>query len=394
MNTGWQWSSPEFVTSCIDMTFTQDASRTPSGAPGGIPFRYKILPFFLPHYGCPHHCIFCDQGTITGSTPRISIERISADIAAFASSPLPSSVHPIRKEVAFYGSSFTAIPRHIQEAVLQPARQALDRNEIHGIRISTRPDACDAAALRLLKEYHVETVEVGVQSLDPEVLRRSGRGHGPEESSAAVTMLRDEGFITGVQLMPGLPGEDRASFDATVRTVLSLKPHLVRLYPALVLKGTPLESLYESGSYVPLSLDQAVELCKDAVIVLRRSGIKVIRCGLQPSASLMREGAVRAGPFHPAFGELVESAVAFEHLNRAVQGLIASGGITESLWIQSAPRWFSILRGHQGRNLHRLQSIYSQTAFFFQPNAALPDHIIRIQSSSGTGADIMHPAPY
>ncbi|MGA1794305.1 MAG: elongator complex protein 3 [bacterium] len=374
------------------MTCTQDAARSPFSAPGGIAPKYKILPIFLPHQGCPHHCIFCDQGTITGSPPRISIERISAAIAAFASSPLPSSVHPIRKEVAFYGSSFTAIPRHIQEAVLKPARQALDHGEIHGIRISTRPDACDAAALRLLKKYHVETVEVGVQSLDPEVLRRSGRGHSPEESSGAVTMLRDEGFITGVQLMPGLPGEDRTSFDATMRMVLSLKPHVVRLYPALVLKGTPLESLYENGAYVPLTLDQAVELCRDAVIVLRGSGIKVIRCGLQPTASLMREGAVRAGPFHPAFGELVESAAAFECLNGAVRDLIASGGITESLWIQSAPRWFSILRGHQGRNLNLLRSLYPRTAFFFLQDPALPDHVIRIRSSSGTGMDITHPA--
>jgi len=371
----------------------QDAACSPSGTYSGTPFKYKILPFFLPHYGCPHHCVFCDQGTITGSSPRISIEGIRSDIAAFASSPLPPAAHPVRKEVAFYGSSFTAMPRDIQEAVLEPARQALASGGIHGIRISTRPDACDAAAMRLLKEYRVETVEVGVQSFDPEVLRRSGRGHGPEEGITAVRMLRDAGFVTGVQLMPGLPGEDRASFNATIRRVLSLKPHVVRLYPALVLKGTPLESLYETGAYVPLSLDQAVELCRDAVIMLRRSDIRVIRCGLHPSPSLMREGAVCAGPFHPAFGELVESAVAFEHLNDAVRNFIASCGITESLSIQSGPRWFSILRGHKGGNLLRLRSLYPQAAILFAQDATLPDHIIRIQNSNGTGMDITYRAP-
>jgi histone acetyltransferase (RNA polymerase elongator complex component) len=365
----------------------------PSGTQGGTAFKYKILPFFLPHYGCPHHCVFCDQGTITGSSPRISIEKIRSDIEAFASSPLPPAAYPIRKEVAFYGSSFSAMPRDIQEAVLDPARQALDRGGIHGIRISTRPDACDASAIRLLKEYRVETVEVGVQSFDPEVLRRSGRGHGPEESSTAVKTLLDEGFVTGVQLMPGLPGEDRASFDATIRRVLSLKPHIVRLYPVLVLKGTPLESLYETGAYVPLSLDQAVELCRDAAIMLRESGIRVIRCGLHPSASLMREGVICAGPFHPAFGELVESAVAFECICDAIKGISASNGIMESLSIRSGPRLFSILRGHKGGNLLRLQSLYPKAAIRFTQDAALPDHIISIRTGSGRGKEITYPDP-
>ncbi len=58
------------------------------------------------------------------------------------------------------------------------------------------------------------------------------------------------------------------------------------------------------SSWKPLSLHRAVTLCRRAQDLLDRQGIGVIRMGLQPSIELEKQ--VVAGPYHPAFGELVQ----------------------------------------------------------------------------------------
>ena len=352
--------------------------------------RYKILPFFLPHLGCPHKCVFCDQRTITGNSLKISVQKICKQIEAFGLDLRFTHSSQIRKEIAFYGSSFTAIPEKLQRALLEPAFQALIKRQIDGIRISTRPDYCDAQIIRLLNEYKVKTVELGVQSLDPQVLRQSGRGHGPEESLQALKMLKNEGFITGVQLMPGLPGEDRSSFLSTIHQVISLKPEFVRLYPALVIRGTPLEKLFQKGQYNPISLKEAVNLCRDALILLRKSGIKVIRCGLQPTPSLQRKGSICAGPFHPAFGELVESAILFDQVNKSIKENAFSSNFKETIFIKSSPRQFSKLKGQKSENLKRLRLLYPRIEIFMTQDTHLPDSVIRIEKKSGYFWDIQN----
>lgn len=353
--------------------------------------RYKILPLFLTHLGCPHKCVFCDQKTITGDNSEISIKRICKEIETFCLEPDSASSDKVRREIAFYGSSFTAIPERLQRDILDPALHMLVRKRIDGIRISTRPDYCSSHIIKLLKEYRVETVEVGVQSMDYKVLCQSGRGHGPKECVKALKMLKNEGFVTGVQLMPGLPGEDKKSFLSTINSVIYLKPEFVRLYPAIVIKGTPLESLYQRGLYNPLSLTEAINLCRDGVKLLRKSGIKIIRCGLQPTPSLQKEGAICAGPFHPAFGELVESEIIFDRVNRFIKENIASSNFKESILIQSSPGQFSILKGQKGKNLHRLRELYPDLKIFMKHDLLLPEYLIRVKNETGSFWDIKNP---
>ena len=350
--------------------------------------RYKILPIFLPHQGCPHQCVFCDQNTITENSAEISIEWVRKQIVEFGlKSDFNPSSHTF-KEVAFYGSTFTAMPASLQRSLLKPASEALERGHIDGIRISTRPDYCDHMAIELLKELHVKTVEVGVQSMDHEVLRRSGRGHGREESVQAVKTLKREGFITGVQLMPGLPGEDIASFLSTIRDVISLNPAFVRLYPTIVIKGTPLEGLYQKGLYQPLSMEKAIDRCKKGIILFRKAGIRVIRCGIQPTPSLQKKGSICIGPFHPAFGELVESSIMFDQVNLIFKKISLSSDPAESIFIRSSFKGFSILKGQKGSNLQRLKSLYPGRKIFMNQDPTLPDDLIRVSNESGSHWDI------
>jgi len=206
-----------------------------------------------------------------------------------------------------------------QKTYLEEVQPFLQTGQIQAIRISTRPDSIDPVILSLLQAYRVTIVELGAQSMDDRVLALSGRGHTAVDTERAVTLLKERGFIVGLQLMPGLPGDSADIFRQTVDKVIKLKPDLVRLYPALVIKDTPMEELYRIGRYQPLSLEAAVALCRGAFLACKGAGIRVSRMGLQPTEELGKPGTILAGPFHPAFGQLVESSVLLERMRDALR---------------------------------------------------------------------------
>jgi len=261
--------------------------------------RY-ILPFFIPHKGCPHRCIFCDQYQVTGSSAPTR-EEVAAAIDNWRQEPLP--------EVAFYGGSFTALSREEQAYYLEVTAEAIKQDRIRGVRVSTRPDAISQEELDFLTGFGVDMVELGVQSLEDEVLKKAGRGHTAADTFRAAALLKKAGFHWGVQLMPGLPGEDRARALANAAALLAYQPDTARLYPTLVLQGTPLAALYEAGKYRPLSLMEAVDICRDLLLLCRYYGVDVIRVGLQPTDEIAWGKGVLAGPFHPSFGHLAAGAL-------------------------------------------------------------------------------------
>ena len=140
--------------------------------------KHVILPVFVPHMGCPHTCVFCNQFRITGTwqPPDLATLACQAEEWAASSGTLP--------ELAFYGGSFTAIDLETQTALLESAAQLKKDGRISRVRLSTRPDALDAEVLARLAHYGVDTVEIGVQSLDDEVLAASQRRRQRTRSGA------------------------------------------------------------------------------------------------------------------------------------------------------------------------------------------------------------------
>ncbi len=273
-----------------------------------------IIPFFIPHSGCPHQCVFCNQKNITGQTNPVDPSTIPRKIIEYLSiNNSGKAVH-----VAFYGGSFTALPFEIQRAYLIAVQPFITSGRIEGIRLSTRPDCITNEVLALLKEYHVTTIELGAQSMDDAVLKTSGRGHTANDTIDAARLIKANDFLIGLQLMPGLPGDSADSFMQTIDTVIELKPDFVRIYPALVIKDTPLEDLYRSRRYKPLSLDDAVALCREALERFELAGIEVIRIGLQPTEELERPGTIIGGPYHPAFRQLVESSILLDKMRTCI----------------------------------------------------------------------------
>ncbi|HLA48708.1 MAG: hypothetical protein A2W77_01710 [Nitrospinae bacterium RIFCSPLOWO2_12_39_16] len=283
--------------------------------------KQYIIPIFIPYLGCPHRCIFCNQKKIAGENTYFNTETISKTIDNWLSlSSVSYRLSAIgSRQVAFYGGSFTALPLEKQESLLSSSiLPYLNNRVIDSIRLSTRPDSITVENLALLKRYKVKTVELGVQSMDNSVLSVSERGHSADEVRSSCKLLKSHGFEVGIQIMPGLPGDTFESSLYTADEVIKLKPDFVRIYPAVVIKNTGLADLYLSGSFKPLSLGDAVRLAKNLLVRFEVNNIPVIRIGLQPTSSLLEKDVILDGPFHPAFRQLVESAIAYEMMRYAI----------------------------------------------------------------------------
>jgi len=307
----------------------------------------RIYPFFLPHAGCPHRCLFCSQWHSEAGEGRLPSP---VGVADALDSMLPSRGDG---EVAFYGGTFTLLPVEQQLAWLEAVTPFIRKGRVAGIRVSTRPDAMAAGVAEWLAGIGVTTIELGCQSFSAEVLRRSERGHDEQAAGNAVQQLRLAGLAVGLQLMPGLPGSNRAEAIASLTTALSLSPDFLRIYPAVVLRGTGLARLYLAGSYVPLSLEDAVDCCAEMLWHCRRAGVPVIRVGVQATPELDRGEALLAGPYHPAFGQLVRSRL----WQRALRRGIALTG-TRRVFVHPADLSDAI--GHRRSNLEALHENFGE----------------------------------
>lgn len=309
------------------------------------------IPIFIPHLGCPFHCIFCDQKRISSQHQVPGISEMTAIIEQhLATIPLDADI-----EIAFFGGNFTSLPVTMQETYLQAAFPYLKSGRVQSVRLSTRPDCIDPNILDRLAKYGVKTVELGVQSLDEHVLQASGRAYHPDQVFAACKLIQAYGMQLGIQLMVGLPGDNLEADLRTIKAVTDIRPDLVRIYPTLVIAGTALEEMYRQGRYTPLELPQAVKIVAGMYVKLQQHDIKVIRMGLQPSEDLLQPGTVVAGPFHPAFGELVEQEVCQQQARQAIKEYFEHYGVVRDIILFVNHREVSKLVGHKKNNIKVLQ---------------------------------------
>ncbi len=305
-----------------------------------------IIPIFIAHRGCPHDCLFCNQQNISGTARNTAV-----DVGGTIDAWLMRRGARSQVQVAFFGGSFTCLPVSQQEALLSAVQPYIAAKKIDLIRLSTRPDCIDHAVCRRLLEYKVGVVELGAQSMCDPVLQKSLRGHSSAQIGESFALLRGACIAAGLQLMPGLPGETSSSFLKGIDAVIRLKPDFVRLYPTLVVKDSGLEKLYRAHGYRPLSLAKAVALTARCYQKLTVAGIKVIRMGLQPSPSLAE--SVVAGPYHPAFGELVQARLWF----RRIRARLAALEPDQKLVLQISPGDMSAVVGMKKQNIKRLEEL-------------------------------------
>ena len=318
--------------------------------------KQYIIPIFVPHLGCQNDCIFCNQKAISGQKNNMTKDKAKKIIDNYL-----ENLNAIdgKIEIAFFGGSFTAIDEEKQEELLQTAYEYIEKGKIESIRISTRPDAINKQILKRLKKYKVKTIELGVQSANDYILQRANRGHNFNDVKKASKLIRRYGFKLGHQMMVGLPESTKIDELNTAKELIKLKPKMVRIYPVLVVKNTKLEEEYKKGVYEPLPLVQAVEICKDLVRMFVDKKIDVIRVGLQNTDEITEpneeNSQVVAGPYHPAFRQLVESGLWYDSIVGKIKKLNVK---VKEVEVTVNPIDSNSVIGHKKENVKKLKELY------------------------------------
>ncbi|MGN0634462.1 MAG: elongator complex protein 3 [Oscillospiraceae bacterium] len=299
---------------------------------------HSNISVFVPHAGCKHRCSFCDQRTITGV---INVPHAD-DVKRICEKAMGEVSDISDTEIAFFGGSFTAIPREYMIELLSAAKGFVGENGFKGIRISTRPDCISEEILDILSAYGVTAIELGAQSLDDNVLLANERGHNAETAANASRMIKSYSFELGLQIMTGLYKSDEAAERLTLKRALEIHPDTVRIYPVCVLKGTRLAALYESGEYKLMPFDKMIGLCAEMAAAFSEAGISLLKIGLHASENV--ESELLAGYYHPALGELVRS--------RAIRDIIEKhiGSGRNSVTVYVPKNLVSAAAGHKKSN--------------------------------------------
>ena len=283
--------------------------------------KHNNISIFIPHIGCPHKCSFCDQNTISGAQHLPD----GKEVREICTKAMAEIKEPQNTEIAFFGGSFTAIPRDYMLELLEAAHEFVGDGKFRGIRCSTRPDCINSEILTLLKTYGVTAIELGAQSMVNKVLEANERGHTAEDVFNASRLIREYGFELGLQMMIGLYKSTREDEFETMDRIIEIHPDTVRIYPVVVLKGTKLAELLESGEKMRFGFDEVVDMAAVMLESFEEKHISVIKCGLHASEFVEKD--MVGGYYHPAFRELCESEIYFHNIWDV---LAKSGGIEDS----------------------------------------------------------------
>lgn len=312
--------------------------------------RNSIIPVFVPHLGCPNDCVFCNQRRISGHIEPATAQTVKNAIEEAAALTPPGT----KRQLAFYGGSFTAIPEARQIELFEAAQPYLADGTISSIRLSTRPDAIDGAVLKRLKKYGVTVIELGAQSMCDRVLELSGRGHDSAAVADSSRLIKAAGFDLILQMMTGLPGDTDESCIETAKKIIDLSPNGVRIYPTVIVRDTVLCDMWRAGTYKEHTVEDAVRVCSKIVPLFNEAGVPIIRMGLNPTEDLSGGDAL-GGAYHPALGELVHSRIMLEK----ARGLLAGARPGSSVVLGVNRSDVSKMIGQHRCNVHALVSEFS-----------------------------------
>ncbi len=318
--------------------------------------KQYIIPIFVPHLGCTNDCTFCNQKKISGQLKNITVKDVQETIEFYLKNFKSKDAYT---EVAFYGGSFTGIEPELQEKLLQTVYDYIKEKKVNSIRISTRPDYINKETLKRLKKYRVKTIELGVQSTNNYILEKCKRGHTYEDVVKASRLIRWYGFKLGHQMMIGLPESTEADDIKTAQDLIKLRPKIVRIYPVLVIKDTELEDEYRNGNYEPLTVNQAVERCKEVCYLFQKKKIKIIRIGLQSTETInspnKETSEVVAGPYHETFRQLVETSMYYDTIENKIKKINSK---IKEVEIVVNPQNVNNVVGYKKENMNRLKEMY------------------------------------
>ena len=294
-----------------------------------------IIPIFVPHEGCPNDCAFCNQHTISGKSEAPDIKEARNIIEKYLESKDGKA-----EQIAFFGGSFTGIDIKKQNEYLALALEYIKKGSVESIRLSTRPDYIDRETVERLLSYGVKNIELGAQSMDDMVLLHSKRGHSSLDVEKAAQIITQSSAVLGLQMMTGLPFDSDEKCLYTARRFYELGAKETRIYPTVVLSGTLLAKMLESGEYKPQEVEEAVSISAKLYRYFKEKNIEILRIGL-PDSEDLKENYI-AGAYHPSLGEMVISRDIRNRLEKEI-------GKSTDVYVN--PRFISKFNGNKKCNI-------------------------------------------
>lgn len=327
--------------------------------------KYTI-PIFIPHRGCKNDCVFCNQRQISGEQRDVTVEDVKNRINEYLSYYTDKEK---KVEIAFFGGSFTGLDISEQIKFLEVANSYINKGSVECIKISTRPDYINKEILETLKKYGVKTIELGVQSMNDEVLTLSKRGHSSNDVVVASIEIKNAGFILGHQLMVGLPNSTIETEIDSIKKCIELKPDVVRIYPVYVLKQSELYDMYLNKKYIPLKIEECITRVKAIYSECIENNINVIRIGLQVTDEINSNNEEIVGPVCDNYKERVLSSIMFDNIEKELDKKIniktelntsktwkIKDGDNINIYVPSNQKNYAI--GNQKENILKLERKY------------------------------------
>ena len=328
--------------------------------------KHINIPIFIPHLGCPNQCIFCNQRFISGTCDfdESSIDKIINEVL--------STVNSYDKcEIAFFGGSFTGIDRDLMIRLLDKSQEYVNNGQVVGIRMSTRPDYINGEIINTLKNYTITCVELGVQSMNDDVLTFLKRGHTSTDTYKAVELLNKAQIPFVGQMMVGLPTATEMDEIYCAEQICKLGAVATRIYPTIVFKNTELEHFTKNGEYKPLTLEEAIDRCAKVYKIFVENNVHCLRIGLCESENLHSESTYYAGPNSASIGEMVKGRLYYDIICQSINDLDLAR--SESILIECSNGKLSQVIGNKRMNIIELKEKFGYKHIKVCENANLKE---------------------
>ena len=317
--------------------------------------RKYIIPVIVPDSRQKKDWIFDNQNITKENQEAINASKLEQIIEKH----LKKVEENVYVEVAFFGTDFTNMEEALQEELLQSLQKYIKDGRVDSIRVSIRPNNITKQKLKMLKKYKVKTIELEVNSCNEYILKKIGMTYNLNDIKKASRLIRFYRFKLGHQMMIGLPESTKIDDINTAKTLVKLKTNAVSINPVLVIKDTPLEKEYEVKNYKPLAVVQALETCKELVKIFNEKNVEIFAIGFEPLDTEVEQQEfserVIAGPFHPAFRDLVESGLWYDAIVNKIKKLNAKVMEVE-VTVNSADT--NNVIGYKQENIEKLKNTY------------------------------------
>lgn len=223
------------------------------------------------------------------------------------------------------------------------------------VKISIAPDLVDKEFLKMLKSFNVTAIELEIQSTNGYILKKCGYQYTMEDIKKATKMSKWRGFKVSFQVGVGLPDSTKIDELNTAKELARLKPNLVRVYPMVVVKNTLLEQEFEHGNFEPLTLNQAIERCKEMVYAFNRNKVSQINIVKQNELNKSEETEIVAGAYHEEFAQLVADSIWYDSIVDKIKKYNVK---VKKVKVEVNPKELPNILGYNNENAEKLQEYY------------------------------------